>query len=117
MTAGARVRVDTAPEKDAPDLTPEGYVNGVASQIDAFEKDVEVGEISAVTIGGEPGALVSWDGIRSGAELPVHSELAAVRVNGWDYYIQFDCAPDEWDAQKDTWRKMLGSVAFSAPQR
>ena len=117
LTEGVRLRITTAAAKDAPDLTPEGYVDGISSQIGAFEKGVEVESIEVITIGGHEGALVIWEGVRTGAEVSVHTVLAATRANGWDYRFQFDCLPEEWGAASTTWETILETIVFSEPQR
>lgn len=45
LKAGARLRIAVAPTTDSPNTSPEQYLQGLASQMDAFERDVKVSEL------------------------------------------------------------------------
>ena len=113
LKAGARLRISVSPTKDSPDQSPEQYLQGLASQMGAFEKDVKVGEVEPRTIGGEEGFVLTWEGVRPGAVVPVKSLLATVRRGDWNYRLQFDAVLDEWPNYTSDLEKILASVQFT----
>lgn len=113
LKAGARLRISVSPTKDSPDQSPEQYLQGLASQMGAFEKDVKMGELEPCTIGGEEGFVLTWEGMRPGALVPVKSSLAVIRHGDWDYRLQFDAVLEEWSEHSPDLEKILTSVQFT----
>jgi len=112
LRAGARLNISVSPTKDSPDQSSEQYLQGLASQMGAFEKDVKVGELEPCAIGGEEGFVLTWEGMRPGAVVPLKSSLAVIRHGDWDYRLQFDAVLEEWSEHSPDFEKILASVRF-----